>query len=41
MGGTSESVDKVNSVDEDEDDDDLVELEDVSVTVRTQERTAN
>jgi hypothetical protein len=35
MGGTSEPVDRVNLVDEDEDDDDLVELEDVSVTVGT------
>ena len=41
MGGTSEPVDKVNLVDEDKDDDDLIELEDVLVTVGTQERTAN
>uniref|UniRef100_A0A2N9GTU3 CCHC-type domain-containing protein n=1 Tax=Fagus sylvatica TaxID=28930 RepID=A0A2N9GTU3_FAGSY len=40
MGGTSEPVDKVNLVDEDEDDDDLVEPEDVLVTVGAQERTA-
>ena len=41
MGGTSELVDKVNLVGEDEDDDDLVELEDVPITKGTQERTAN
>ena len=42
MGGTSEPVDKVNLVDEDGDDDDLVEveLEDVLVTVGTQKRKA-
>ena len=42
MGGTSELVDKVNLVDEDKDDDDLVkvELEDVLVIVGSQKRKA-
>lgn len=42
MGGTSELVDKVNLVDEDKDDDDLVEveLEDVPVIVGSQKRKA-